>query len=621
MKKRSNLLKFILVSACCISTVFSQSAFTGQAAEIQEESYESSDESEESDDEVITPHYSEESKGEGDKYTSEEEWVPEGLEQKVIQGEGLDDNKSIVYLIMPDGFIDSEEDKAKFESEAAAMMEYLMKLCPYNEFKDVTKAYTIYTPSNESGASRDMDYEDYIDALNNGGAIPTKDTFFRCAFNQLSEYGDYERLLEPSVAGMQRADDVAKGYNINYDQIIIISNSTRYGGSGNSAAWPAYHPEKGDGSGTVEVPSINLAVSSINSASKEVVAHETAHALGNLADEYWAGAYFAEELANMTQDNNPETIRWKDFLTYSDNTGCGIYSYEEVAYGDPEGANWFRPTNGKCKMELLNTETVDYEFCEVCREGFRESMSAFSDCTTIYWQDYCKNSIPVNAEKNTLDHSGYTTDFVYSGAAPEDIENSFIVRHDGQVVEDPEITFTYYDSENNRLDAAPSDCGTYTVKASFKAPARSEMNDCEVTKAYTISKAPLTVTANDQTVEQGKELPEATYTITGFVGSDDESVLADSTLKAEYTVENTSELGISAIHMTGTATSANYELTLQDGTLTVTEVSTQPASGTATTSGTTPPKTGDESTPTLWLCLLLASLVAAAEGLRLRRKC
>ena len=116
MKKRSNLLKFILVSACCISTVFSQSAFTGQAAEIQEESYESSDESEESDDEVITPHYSEESKGEGDKYTSEEEWVPEGLEQKVIQGEGLDDNKSIVYLIMPDGFIDSEEDKAKFES-------------------------------------------------------------------------------------------------------------------------------------------------------------------------------------------------------------------------------------------------------------------------------------------------------------------------------------------------------------------------------------------------------------------------------------------------------------------------------------------------------------------------
>ncbi|MEI3218664.1 MAG: hypothetical protein V8S08_02310 [Lachnoclostridium sp.] len=63
MKKRSNLLKFILVSACCISTVFSQSAFTGQAAEIQEESYESSDESEESDEEVITPHYSEESKG------------------------------------------------------------------------------------------------------------------------------------------------------------------------------------------------------------------------------------------------------------------------------------------------------------------------------------------------------------------------------------------------------------------------------------------------------------------------------------------------------------------------------------------------------------------------------
>lgn len=170
---------------------------------------------------------------------------------------------------------------------------------------------------------------------------------------------------------------------------------------------------------------------------------------------------------------------WKAFLTYSKRTNIGIYPFTGYGYDDDIAASWFRPSNGNCKMEALSypNRGIFYEFCEVCREGFREKMSKASISTTIYWQDYCKNSTPATAnviaadgslDYDTLDHTGYKTEFAYTGSAPEDLEKSFIVRHAGKIISNPAITFTYYDSKGNKLDKAPSASGTYTVKVTFK---------------------------------------------------------------------------------------------------------------------------------------------------------
>ncbi len=491
--RNNNFLKAFLLSACCMAAAFGLNVSTVYAYSEGEtkDCYESTG---------IGAK-------EGYKYTSDAEWVPDGLEKKAILGENLSDDKSIVYLIMADGF--TNEEKAAFNKEASDMVNYLMKLVPYSEFKDLTKVYTLFTPSNESGASRDLSYDEYKKQYDEEKAkgeegnveIDTKDTFFNCAFNQLCVYynTNYERLLEPSCAGMQRAADIAEGYVPQYNQIIIISNSNRYGGSGLSEQWPSYHPYYPTDipSGETyfeEVKSINLAVASINSASKEVAAHEIAHALGNLADEYWPGEVFAtDDCPNMTKTNDASQIKWKDFLTYSERTKNGIYQYD--GYGDPAANSWYRPSKGSCKMEALSYpgSGVFYEFCEVCREGFRENMSKASNSTTIYWQDYCKNSTPEVAktiaddgtlEYSTLDKSGYTTEFAYTGSAPEDLEKSFVVRHAGTVVNDAKIVFTYFDSKGNKLDKAPSGSGTYTVTAAFAGS--GDMNSCEVTKAYTI---------------------------------------------------------------------------------------------------------------------------------------
>lgn len=506
MKKKSSMLKALAASAFCLIAVLSWNSVTAKAYSEGDASY-----------------YDAYGIGadEGYDYTKAgEAWVPEGLEKNVIRESTQDDEHSIVYIIMADGFTASEQ--AQFNSEAEAMMDYLMHLCPYSEFKDVTKAYTVFTPSNESGASRDMDYEDYKAAYDaaraegkaadyNSEEFLPKDTFFNCAFNQLSAWYDYERLLEPSCAGMKRASDVADAYVPEYDQIIIISNSQRYGGSGISTVWPGYNPLKiegkvgylGDGEGEYDFDNVNLAVSSINSASKEVAAHEIAHALGNLADEYWPGEVFATENSpNMTQNNDPETVKWKKFMEYSERTNIGIYQYSG-------SDSWYRPSNAACKMEALSyperSTPVFYEFCEVCREGFREYMSKFANCTTIHWQDYCKNSTPAVANKlvygdddvldyleyPTLDGTGYTTSYAYTGTAPEDVEKSFIVLNNGEALADAEIDFTYYNyGSDQQLDAAPSAPGNYTVVATYTGDGTT--NSCEVEKSYTISKLQLT---------------------------------------------------------------------------------------------------------------------------------
>lgn len=541
--KNKNYLKAFLVSACCMAAAFCLHVPTVHAYSEGEtkDCYE----------------YTGIGAEEGYKYTSDAEWVPDGLEKKVIQGEQLSDDKSIVYLIMADGF--TEKEKSEFDKEASDMVNYLMKLVPYSEFKDLTKVYTVFTPSAQSGASRDLGFNEYMAQYNaekekgeDGNVeIDTKDTFFNCAFNQLCAYYnvDYERLLEPSCAGMQRAADVAKAYVPQYNQIIIISNAERYGGSGLSEQWPSYHPyypaEGEEGKKYFEeVKAINLAVASINSASKEVAAHEIAHALGNLADEYWPGEVFASEGSpNMTKTSDAGKIKWKDFLTYRERTKNDIYPYD--GNGDPAADSWYRPAKGSCKMEVLSYpgSGIFHEFCEVCREGFRENMSKASNGTIIYWQDYCKNSTPATAEKicddgtleySTLDGSGYVTEFAYTGKAPEDLEKSFIVRHAGTVVNDPKITFSYFDAKGNRLDQAPSVSGTYTVTASFAGSGAT--NNCEVTKAYTILQGEESETQPEISAPKIMELSASGYTYNGKVRKP--SVIVKDTKGKEVSASN-----------------------------------------------------------------------------------
>ena len=112
--------------------------------------------------------------------------------------------------------------------------------------------------------------------------------------------------------------------------------------------------------------------------------------------------------------------------------------------------------------------------------------------------------------------------------------------------------------------------GTATVTA------YQEGNDryMELEKSYqlTVNKAPLTVTANSYTIEQGEALPAFEATYEGFVNNQSASALTTqptfSCTAANSDVPGTYEITV------GGAESQNYELTYVGGTLTIT---TQPA--------------------------------------------
>ena len=156
-------------------------------------------------------------------------------------------------------------------------------------------------------------------------------------------------------------------------------------------------------------------------------------------------------------------------------------------------------------------------------------------------------------------------DAVYTGSA-YDAETKLTASSN---VENATITYTYYADNNGekgaKLDGAPVNAGTYWVEGYIAASG----NNSAVTSAtvkFQITQAPLTITAEDQSVIYGEEAPNYTVRYTGFVGKDNATVVSGIETDCAYTAG--SGAGEYAITPKG-ATAANYAITFVEGKLTV----------------------------------------------------
>ncbi len=121
-----------------------------------------------------------------------------------------------------------------------------------------------------------------------------------------------------------------------------------------------------------------------------------------------------------------------------------------------------------------------------------------------------------------------------------------------------------------------SGAGTYaiTVGAGTLAAANYDFPNL-VAGTLTITPAPLTITADDQSMVYGAPLPVLTASYTGFVNGDTPSDLATPvTLSTD--ASSSSPVGTYAIQASG-ATSANYQITFFNGTLTINQAGTTTA--------------------------------------------
>ena len=228
-----------------------------------------------------------------------------------------DDKENFVIVIMGDGYTADEQDK--FLQDAKQKAQGMLRWSPYKEYSDHINIYAVQAVSNESGISV------------YGGK--NADTYFHVKV--------YGKAASFSNGGDEKAKELRQDLEQNYldrganvATIHVPCNSEgSYGASVNSAIF-----------------SFNSLFSfSTNSEDNEdgmVMAHETAHSIGGLGDEYERYT----NKPNTSDTSNPDTIKWSKMLGFR---GIG------VTMAGTETA--FAPSR-ECMMRWLGQP-----FCEVCK--------------------------------------------------------------------------------------------------------------------------------------------------------------------------------------------------------------------------------------------------------------
>ncbi|MEO6406608.1 MAG: M64 family metallopeptidase, partial [Ferruginibacter sp.] len=255
---------------------------------------------------------------------------------------------NLVYL--SDGYLSGQ--LTTYITNATTINNALFVQAPFTQYKNFFNAFALQVPSVEAGAKHPATASD--EGSSGGQPIANPNNYFQSTF----DYFSIHRLLVPQN---NTALYNALASNLpDYDQAVVVVNSPYYGGSGGS-----------------------FATASTNTSSAEVAIHEIGHSFAGLADEYWAGDFYASEKPNMTQNNNPLTVKWNRW--YGINS-VGIYPYG--ASGNP--ALWFRP-HQLCKMQYLG-----YPFCPVCTERYIDRIHQLVNMVDEYFPATTSFSITNN---------------------------------------------------------------------------------------------------------------------------------------------------------------------------------------------------------------------------------
>lgn len=221
-----------------------------------------------------------------------------------------DDKENFVIVIMGDGYTLEEQDK--FLQDAAEKARGMLTWSPYKEYSDRINIYAVQAVSNESGIS------EY------GGK--SVDTYFHVAAHGkalvfTSDGADKAKTLREEL----EESYLDAGANVGTIHVLCNSEGS-FGASHNSL--------------------FSFSANSEDNQNGTVMAHEIAHSIGRLGDEYERYT----NNPNTSDTTNPETIKWAKMLGFR---GIG------VTQAGTETA--FAPSH-ECMMRWLGQP-----FCEVCK--------------------------------------------------------------------------------------------------------------------------------------------------------------------------------------------------------------------------------------------------------------
>lgn len=195
---------------------------------------------------------------------------------------GIENGRAVHVVVLGDGY--TEDQQALFRTHVADAIDNMHSDAGIARHFDALSIHMVSTVSNDSGAD-DVDTTD------------ARDTYYDSTYN----CGSIQRLI--CANSLTMLSTAIEEYP-DFDQVILLVNDTRYGGSGNSGARYA-----------------------ITSAySPEIALHEMGHSLANLADEYVDNllvettgfpAFVEGNHPNVTALTDPAEVPWSHWIDSS----------------------------------------------------------------------------------------------------------------------------------------------------------------------------------------------------------------------------------------------------------------------------------------------------------------
>jgi hypothetical protein len=302
-------------------------------------------------------------------------------------------------VLLSDGYKSAE--MAKYATDANNFVQTLFDTAPFNERQDecgqllshAINVYRVDVTSTDSGAD---------DPVACGGTGATAATYFDSSFCN----NGARRLL---LANVTTAINVATAQVPQWHMIMVLVNSTTYGGGGGTIATFSMAPQ-----------------------ASQIGIHEMGHTGFGLADEYeyYLGCdidtdrdhYIGGEPAqyNITKVTDRNIIKWKTFIAPStpmpttSNANCAVCDpqpnpFSASTVGAFEGSGYYhcglyRP-QFDCKMRAL-----DHPFCAACRQQIINKLKPFLPPEDLFVQLLCLRRSIVQDLLRVLGRIDWVTD-------------------------------------------------------------------------------------------------------------------------------------------------------------------------------------------------------------------
>lgn len=253
--------------------------------------------------------------------------VANAYDVEVIQETGSAENR-LDLVVLGDGY--RVEDQAQLSSDTKKLLEGFWVQEFFASYRNYLNIRLVHVISNERGADNGS-YGAMVDTALN--------TNFGC--------GGVDRLL---CVDSDRAYEVAAIDAPDFDQLLVIVNDPKYGGSGGPIATSSIAPSAGD-----------------------VVVHEIGHSLFGLADEYDTATPGFERCMGDCPEPNATTItdrvaiKWGHWVDPATELPTPDLGQDNSVVGAFEGCRYFkddqyRPVSN-CIMRSLGRS-----YCPVCSE-------------------------------------------------------------------------------------------------------------------------------------------------------------------------------------------------------------------------------------------------------------